>query len=148
VATAASDSKGRQLERAAACSPDGVLGAAPPTVRVSLRKTAAALLAAWDNQECQQHGLPEAMEQLRALLTSKPVRTPRDTGSPRKPCEGTKLRAVLAMLRCEEGPTVAQIAQATGWASHTVDGFLAGLKKDVQGTTLERAAWSVPIRKG
>jgi hypothetical protein len=28
-----------------------------------------------------------------------------------------------------EGATVAQIAEATGWAQHTVRGFFAGLKK-------------------
>ncbi|NDG48089.1 MAG: DUF3489 domain-containing protein, partial [Rhodospirillales bacterium] len=36
---------------------------------------------------------------------------------------------VLAMLRRAEGATVAQIAEATGWAQHTVRGFFAGLKK-------------------
>jgi predicted transcriptional regulator len=33
------------------------------------------------------------------------------------------------MLRRPEGATVAQIAEATGWAQHTVRGFFAGLKK-------------------
>ena len=33
------------------------------------------------------------------------------------------------MLRRPEGATVAQIAEATGWAAHTVRGFFAGLKK-------------------
>ena len=32
------------------------------------------------------------------------------------------------MLRRPEGATVAQVAEATGWASHTVRGFLASLK--------------------
>ncbi|MFZ4411355.1 MAG: DUF3489 domain-containing protein, partial [Paracraurococcus sp.] len=50
-------------------------------------------------------------------------------GMPRKPREGTKQEAVLAMLRRPEGATVAQIAEATGWAQHTVRGFFAGLKK-------------------
>ncbi len=34
-------------------------------------------------------------------------------------------------LRRPEGGTVAQIANATGWAQHTVRGFFAGLKKKV-----------------
>jgi protein gp37 len=54
----------------------------------------------------------------------------------RKPREGTKQEAVLAMLRRPEGATVAQIAEATGWAPHTVRGFFAGLKKR-QGITVE-----------
>jgi predicted transcriptional regulator len=45
---------------------------------------------------------------------------------------------VLAMLRRPEGATVAQIAEATGWAQHTVRGFFAGLKKR-QGITVEIA---------
>ncbi|MCA3303448.1 MAG: DUF3489 domain-containing protein [Roseomonas sp.] len=43
---------------------------------------------------------------------------------------------VLAVLRRPEGATVAQIAEATGWAQHTVRGFFAGLKKR-QGITVE-----------
>jgi predicted ArsR family transcriptional regulator len=54
---------------------------------------------------------------------------PRDPGAPRKPREGTKQELVLAMLRRPEGATVAQIADTTGWAQHTVRGFFAGLKK-------------------
>ena len=33
------------------------------------------------------------------------------------------------MLRRQEGATVTQVIEATGWARHTVHGFLAGLKK-------------------
>jgi len=39
------------------------------------------------------------------------------------------------MLRRAEGASGPQIAEATGWASHTVRGFLAGLKK--KGFTIE-----------
>ena len=60
------------------------------------------------------------MATLRALLAD---RTPRstNTGAPRKPREGTKQEAVLTMLRRTEGATVAQIAEATGWATHYAD---------------------------
>ena len=73
--------------------------------------------------------LDAPMEALRTLLAGKPARAPRDAGAPRKPREGTKQEQVLAMLRRPEGATVAQIAEATGWAQHTVRGFFAGLKK-------------------
>jgi hypothetical protein len=44
---------------------------------------------------------------------------------------------------------VAQIAEATGWASHTVRGFLAGLKKKgFQVTTLERVRMVGPNKEG
>jgi hypothetical protein len=42
---------------------------------------------------------------------------------------------VLALLRRDEGATIAQIIEATGWQSHTVRGFLAGLKR--KGTTVD-----------
>jgi hypothetical protein len=93
---------------------------------------AAALLTAWDASRCEDatnNPISRAVEQLRTALASKPARTPRDPSAPRKPREGTKQEQVLAMLRRPEGATVAQIAEATGWAQHTVRGFFAGLKK-------------------
>ena len=95
--------------------------------------TGTRILAAWDddaNREGNMIGaLHTPMEALRTLLASKPARSPRDPGVPRKPREGTKQELVLAMLRRPEGATVAQIADATAWNSNTVRGFLAGLKK-------------------
>ena len=92
--------------------------------------------------------LPEAIERLRAALAGKPGRPAREPGAPRKPREGTKQQAVLAMLRREEGATVAQIAGATGWASHTVRGFLAGLKKKgFQVATLDRVRMVGPNKE-
>ena len=105
--------------------------------RNTLRHAAAAVLAAWDDQDNRNTDMIAALEApmttLRALLAEK---APRAEGAPRKPREGTKQEAVLTMLRRTEGATVAQIAEATGWASHTVRGFLAGLKK--KGTTITR----------
>jgi len=60
------------------------------------------------------------------------------------------------MLRLLEGATVAQIADATGWAQHTVRGFFAGLKNkgpmvEVMeparqvGRNKEGASWSYTI---
>ena len=112
--------------------------AAPtPAPRASLRDTAAAILAAWDDQAARfgTHegdligALDAPIAALRTLLAGKHARTPRNANEPRKPREGTKQELVLAMLRRPEGATVAQIADATGWAQHTVRGFFAGLKK-------------------
>jgi len=112
---------------------DQALAARTATPRTSLRDAAAAILAAWDdeaNREGDMIGALDApMEALRTLLAGKPARAPRDASAPRKPREGTKQEQVLAMLRRPEGATVAQIAEATGWNSNTVRGFLAGLKK-------------------
>ena len=112
---------------------DQALAAPAATPRTSLRDAAAAILAAWDDDANREGdmigGLDAPMEALRTLLASKPARAPREPGAPRKSREGTKQELVLAMLRRAEGATVAQIADATGWAQHTVRGFFAGLKK-------------------
>lgn len=112
---------------------DQALAARAATPRVSLRDAAAAVLTAWDDEANRATDMIAAldapMEALRTLLAGKPARAPREAGAPRKPREGTKQEQVLAMLRRPEGATVVQIAEATGWAQHTVRGFFAGLKK-------------------
>ncbi|WP_246523825.1 DUF3489 domain-containing protein [Neoroseomonas eburnea] len=132
---------------------DQALAARAATPRTSLRDTAAAILAAWDdeaNREGDMIGALDApMEALRTLLAGKPARIAREPGAPRKPREGTKQEQVLAMLRRPEGATVAQIAEATGWAQHTVRGFFAGLKKKGHAVeVLERIRQVGPNREG
>jgi hypothetical protein len=130
---------------AAQCAPlteeiamlDEALAARAATPRSSLRGAATAVLAAWDDQAGRfgMHdgdligALDAPIASLRTLLAGKADRIPREPGTARKPREGTKQEQVLAMLRRPEGATVAQIAEATGWAQHTVRGFFAGLKK-------------------
>jgi hypothetical protein len=128
-------------------------GAPTLAPRASLRDTAAAILAAWDdeaNREGDMIGALDApMEALRTLLAGKPARAPRDASTPRKPREATKQEQVLAMLRRPEGATVAQIAEATGWAQHTVRGFFAGLKKKGHAVeVLERVRQVGPNKEG
>jgi hypothetical protein len=112
---------------------DRALAARAATPRTSLRDAAAAVLAAWDDEANRATDMIAAldapMEALRTLLAGKPARVAREPGAPRKPREGTKQEQVLAMLRRREGATIAQIAETTGWAQHTVRGFFAGLKK-------------------
>jgi len=118
----------------------------------SLRNTAAAVLAVWDAspaQDATDNPISRAIEGLRAALAGKPARTARELGKPRKQREGTKQDTVLTLLRRPQGATVAQIAEATGWAAHTVRGFFAGLKKkghEVQ--VLERVRMVGPNKAG
>ena len=80
----------------------------------------------------------------RAKRTAKPGTIP--SGSTRG---GTKQEAVLALLRRPEGASGLQIAEATGWAPHTVRGFLALLgKKGIQVTVLERVRQVGPNKEG
>lgn len=66
---------------------------------------------------------------------ARAARPPRDPATPRQPRTGIKQEAVLALLRRDEGTTIADIIDATGWQPHTVRGFLAGLKRN--GVTVE-----------
>jgi hypothetical protein len=53
------------------------------------------------------------------------------------------------MLRRPEGATVAQIAEETGWALHTVRGFFAGLKKKGHAVeVMERVRQVGPNKEG
>lgn len=129
--------------RANAASWDAVM---PKPKRATLRDVAQRVLAAWDDEANQRYDLADAVDALRAALAGKPAR---ETGAARKPREGTKQEAVLAMLRRPEGATVAQVADAMGWATHTVRGFFAGLKK--KGHTvavLERIRQVGPNKEG
>ena len=118
-----------QAEEQPAAEPAQAAPEAPNMASVNLREAAERLLAAWEETppaNADKDPIARAMDMLRNVLSRRGARA---TGAPRKPREGTKQEVVLAMLRRPEGATVAQIADATGWAQHTVRGFFAGLKK-------------------
>ena len=62
---------------------------------------------------------------------------PKPVPTERKIREGTKQALVIEMLRRPEGATIAEIVEATNWASHTTRGFLAGAIKKKLGMTIE-----------
>ena len=122
----------------------------PPRVPRGLAAAAHAVLDAWTdetNREIDIIGALEApMAALSIALAGKPERP---AGAPRPPREGTKQQAVLALLRRQEGATIAQIMVATAWQSHTVRGFLAGLKKKgTQVDVLDRVRQVGPNKEG
>ncbi|MBW6401445.1 DUF3489 domain-containing protein [Roseomonas sp. HJA6] len=128
---------------------DQALATPRPARNATLRKVAQRVLDAWDDETNQRTDLPTAIEALRAALVTKPGQPTREAGAPRKPRGGTKQEAVLAMLRRPEGATVAQIAESTGWARHTVRGFFAGLKKKGHAVeVLERIRQVGPNKEG
>ncbi|WP_226382278.1 DUF3489 domain-containing protein, partial [Falsiroseomonas ponticola] len=152
--TAPTDAEGPAPQGEDAPAPEAAQAAPTPAPRASLRDAAQRVLDAWDdegNRTGDMIGALDApMEALRALLAGKPARVAREPGAPRKPREGTKQEQVLAMLRRPEGATVGQIAEATGWAAHTVRGFFAGLKKrqGIEVQVLERVRQVGPNKEG
>jgi hypothetical protein len=113
---------------------------------------AATVVAAWDAP--QRDGLDEAIAALGAALVATPraepaARPPRGPATPRQPRTGTKQEAVLTLLSRDEGTTIADIIEATGWQPHTVRGFLAGLKrKGIAVEVLERVRQVGPDKQG
>jgi hypothetical protein len=62
-----------------------------------------------------------------------PAAAPRE----RKTREGTKQALVIEMLRRPKGASIAEIVEATSWASHTTRGFIAGALKKKLGMAIE-----------
>jgi hypothetical protein len=147
TATATDDAVARE----AAAVADALDAAPTAPTRATLRTAAQAVLDAWNDEANRETDIIGALEgpmaALRTAMAERATQT-RSTGS-RPPRTGTKQEAVLAMLRRPEGATVAQIAEATAWRSHTVRGFLAGLKKKgIQVAILERVRQVGPNRDG
>ena len=110
----------------------------------ALRIAASAVLTAWDAPV--RDGLEEVIAGLRNAMASMPRQA---RAAARRPRSGTKQEAVLALLRREEGATITQVMEATGWQPHTVRGFLAGLKRRaITIEVLERVRQVGPDKQG
>ena len=66
-----------------------------------------------------------------------PKSEPKPITTERKMREGTKQALVIEMLRRPEGASIAEIVEATSWASHTTRGFLAGALKKKLGLSID-----------
>ncbi len=86
-----------------------------------------------DNANAASEGADEAPSDSPAANT--PTKT--DTvPKARKPREGTKQEALIAMLRAPEGATIEEIAVTLAWAPHTIRGALSGTLKSKLGLTI------------
>jgi hypothetical protein len=118
-------------------------------VQDALRQTTQALLDAWDNLTNHESDNIGALDDLfAALRAALAARRAAPDESSRQP-KDTKQAQVLAMLRREAGASGPAIAEAMGWAPHTVRGFLAGLsRKGVTVEVLERVRQVGPNKAG
>jgi DNA-binding MarR family transcriptional regulator len=72
-----------------------------------------------------------------ARRSRKKAATAPDTPKePRKRREGTKQAVLIDMLKRDEGATIDQIVEATGWQRHTVRGAISGALKKKLGLTV------------
>ncbi len=64
-------------------------------------------------------------------MAKKPIKTTTKSRTARKPAAKpeTKQDIVLALLRRQNGASIDEIVEATGWQSHSVRGFFAGALK-------------------
>jgi hypothetical protein len=62
------------------------------------------------------------------IMAKKPVKTTRGTKKP-APKPETKQNIVLALLRRQNGASIAEIIEATDWQAHSVRGFMSGALK-------------------
>ena len=118
----------------ATADPDVAVSLPPPHgSQRRLQAAVEAVIAAWDTDG--HNALPDAMAAMRAVLVGQPRPQRRTEPLARAPRADTKQAGVLALLRRREGASGPQMIEATGWAPHTVRGFLAGLAK--RGITVE-----------
>ena len=122
-------------------APEGASKPAKSSGAGGLPRAAQTLLDAWDRSgQGGRDDVAEIADAIAALRASLAVSTsahqPIDRVGPRP---DTKHAQVLAMLRRDEGASGPQIAEAMGWAPHTVRGFLAGLpRKGIRVDVIER----------
>ena len=81
--------------------------------------------------------LPEPPEPVGASAADAEASGPAATPSEKPRLRaGTKQAQMIAMLEAPEGATITEIAEATGWQSHTVRGAIAGALKKRLGLTV------------
>jgi hypothetical protein len=80
---------------------------------------------------------PEAEPTKRSAKASKSAPAAPTAPATRKTREGSKQAQLIEMLKRPEGVTIAEVATALDWQSHTVRGALAGVLKKKLGLTID-----------
>ncbi|MEC9431602.1 MAG: DUF3489 domain-containing protein [Pseudomonadota bacterium] len=126
----------RDVLALAATRPDNHLHPLPDRLKGGAAKKTVEALLARGLAETGPDGAMRATEAGLAVLSGmegageESGQQPRENGgAPRSPREGTKQAMLIAMLRAERGATLAEMTEATGWATHTVRGAMSGVLK-------------------
>ncbi|CAA7621907.1 DUF3489 domain-containing protein [Magnetospirillum sp. SS-4] len=104
---------------------------------LTLRATPTAYEALGMDADAGAETVPEVVSA--ADMADQPETPPSEAlgaNRPRKPREGTKQEALIAMLKRPEGASIAEIMAETGWLAHSIRGFIAGTVKKKLGLTV------------
>lgn len=59
----------------------------------------------------------------------------------------TKADRILKLLQCNTGATIAEMAKATGWQHHSVQGFMPGTLRKKRGLTITSEKQENKVRR-
>lgn len=100
--------------------------------RASSEKTSSQKKAAPKGQNSAKGGKAKATFAKKARPAKRAATsatTPKPAGEPKAPREGSKMAQVIAMISKKGGATLEAIQKETGWAKHTIRGFMSTLTR-------------------
>lgn len=99
----------------------------------TIEQTAAASAAATKRPRKAKGGKIAAKTRAKA----RQPRTPADAAGKAKSPQGTKQAKLIDLLKRAKGASIAEMAEALGWQSHTIRGAIAGALKKKLGLQIE-----------
>ena len=72
---------------------------------------------------------PAAAAKVPKAKAAKSSKAPKPAGEPKTPRDGSKMALVITMIQTKGGATLEAIQKETGWAKHTVRGFMSTLPR-------------------
>jgi hypothetical protein len=104
---------------------------APLVAEPEMEAAAATVEAQWAQETERQIAQPLAV-----IASDAFVEAPAETAAVHRTRNNSKQASIIAMLKRDEGATIDQIVETTGWQRHTVRGTFAGAFKKKLGLTI------------